>query len=1438
MPEASGSRKEKALATRTISTKLAVEGEFQYKQAISSINAELGNLNSRLKLVKSEFQNHQNSMEALQAKSEALAEVQKAQSQKVDTLKSAYANAQTALDSYKQKTESLKSSLEQNKNALSSLDSETQKAGKEWAGYAEQAAAAEKKLEELQNTTGDTSEEEENLQKELADAKAAMAQLEEETGGAAKTAGELLLEQQNLTSELDKAEAGQEAAAKACNNWQKQLNTAQIQLNNTNAEIELNDKYLQEASVSADGCAKSIDEFGKQAKEAGEESKDSLGELSALIASAGIAEGIKEITQELYDCAVAAGEFHAQMSTVEAISGATSAEISDLTALAKQMGATTKFTANQAGEAMEYMAMAGWDAAKMMDGLAGIMNLAAASGEDLGTTSDIVTDALTAFKMEASESGQFADILAQTSASANTNVSLLGESFKYVAPLCGTLGYSAEDASIALGLMANAGIKGSQAGTALKTSLANLSAPTDRQSAMMDKLGISLQGSGDTMKSLRELMLDLRGSFGELSAVEQTAAASTIFGKEAMSGMLNIINASDEDFNKLVDSIDNCSGAAERMAAIQLDNYAGQITLLESATEGLSIAIGEVLTPSLGILAEEAAGAASVATEFIGEHPAVVAAITGVAAALGILAAGITVMTVVQLPALSAAIGAVTAAVADNPIGLLVTAVVAGGAAIATATGIFSAHEAESRELEKATKSLTEQIQEQEEAYGSICEENESLAENNMDLAKSLDELLKSSDKSAAKQERIKYLVDQLNESVPELALNYDEESSSINMTTEELEKYLEAAGQQSAYEADVERMNELYSEQAQIQAQLEEAQRQLFEAQDERQQALETYGEEFYRVSEEYQNAAEKAEEAQSAIDELTAIQEENTTQLSEAEEAVNSYAASMGEGMSGAAESAEEASAQMVEDLDALGEAYDEAYDSAYESVTGQNKLWQKVDGTVAMTSEDIQSAIKSQISYWEDYADNLDNLMDRNIDGLDAFVSSVNDGSSNAAAYIAGMADMSDEELSNLIDSYADLVDTQNDVVKDTAEMKTGYTEAMESMVSSTEESVEGLDLAEKAETAGTNTMEGYTAGLSGKQTDVDTMMETIADSAQEKFCGKMGIHSPSTVYRGFGVDTMQGYIDGVDEKNGSLLEKMGEMAQSAIAKFFGISNGSSLKTSGSDTITGYITGLSSKDGTMLSKMSGMALSAVKKFAGNATKSSLSGSGSDTISGYMSGLSSKNSAMLARMFDYSTKAISRFRNNAGLVALHSAGGNTLQGYINGLTTKTSSLYSKMRSIASSAISAFQEKLGIHSPSTVFDSFGGNTLQGYIQGNERMVPALVQKMKGIAEKAAESFSSGMNLETIDYDLSVLAAAPTVAFAGSYGGGSGSGSDMQLLQEQLQKLDNLYALMKVYLPQLANMKVMLDKRTVVGELTPDISEKMREEERRLERGG
>ena len=306
-----------------------------------------------------------------------------------------------------------------------------------------------------------------------------------------------------------------------------------------------------------------------------------------------------------------AANFDEGMSKVQAISGATGDELQKLRDKAREMGAKTKFSASEAADAMSYMAMAGWKTGEMLDGIEGIMNLAAASGEDLATTSDIVTDALTAFGLKAKDSAHFSDILAAASSNANTNVSMLGESFKYCAPIAGAMGYSAEDVAEALGLMANSGIKASQAGTAMRSIMTKLTGDFKISGKELGEVTISANNADGSMRDLTEILEDCRGAFSKLTESEKSANAETLAGKYAMSGFLALMNAAPEDVDKLSGAINNCDGAAEKMAATMQNNLKGQLTVLKSQAEELAIGFGTELMP----VAQDLVGVASSAVQ-------------------------------------------------------------------------------------------------------------------------------------------------------------------------------------------------------------------------------------------------------------------------------------------------------------------------------------------------------------------------------------------------------------------------------------------------------------------------------------------------------------------------------------------------------------------------------------------------------------------------------------------------------------------------------------------------------------------------------------------------------------------------------------------------------------------------------------------------------
>ena len=294
-----------------------------------------------------------------------------------------------------------------------------------------------------------------------------------------------------------------------------------------------------------------------------------------------------------------AADFDTGMSKVAAISGATGKDLEALRDKAREMGSKTKFSATEAAAAMEYMAMAGWKTEDMLGGIEGIMNLAAASGEDLATTSDIVTDALTAFGLTAKDSGHFADVLAAASSNANTNVSMMGETFKYAAPIAGALGFSVEDTAEAIGLMANAGIKGSQAGTSLRTIMNNLAGEVKICGVNLGEVTIQTTNADGSMRELSDILSDCRGAFSQLSESEQAAAAEALVGKNAMSGFLALMNAGEGDINKLSSAIENCDGQSQKMAETMQDNLEGQLTILKSQLQELAISFGEILMPAI-----------------------------------------------------------------------------------------------------------------------------------------------------------------------------------------------------------------------------------------------------------------------------------------------------------------------------------------------------------------------------------------------------------------------------------------------------------------------------------------------------------------------------------------------------------------------------------------------------------------------------------------------------------------------------------------------------------------------------------------------------------------------------------------------------------------------------------------------------------------------
>lgn len=408
---------------------------------------------------------------------------------------------------------------------------------------------------------------------------------------------ELLSQKQRLLKDaiaatkekLDSLKVAQEQAKQQLENGelgQDKYDALQREIVETDEEL----RRLQQEAATTNTALSKIDVAGQKMEAVGNSiagaGKKMMG-VTTVIGGVGVA-AVKT-----------AADFDSAMSQVAAVSGATGKDFDALRNKAREMGAKTKFSATEAAEAMNYMAMAGWKTEDMLSGIEGIMNLAAASGEDLATTSDIVTDALTAFGLSAKDSGHFADILAAASSNANTNVSMMGETFKYCAPIAGALGFSAEDTAEAIGLMANAGIKSSQAGTALRTIMNNLAGDVKISGKAIGEVTIATTNADGSMRDLSDILADCRSAFGNLTESEKAQAAESLVGKNAMSGFLALMNAGEGDIEKLSSAIENCDGSAEKMAMTMQDNLAGQLTILKSQLQELAISFSDILMPAI-----------------------------------------------------------------------------------------------------------------------------------------------------------------------------------------------------------------------------------------------------------------------------------------------------------------------------------------------------------------------------------------------------------------------------------------------------------------------------------------------------------------------------------------------------------------------------------------------------------------------------------------------------------------------------------------------------------------------------------------------------------------------------------------------------------------------------------------------------------------------
>lgn len=1100
--------------------------------------------------------------------------------------------------------------------------------------------------------------------------------------------------------------------------------------------------------------------------------------------------------------AINAGKsFEAGMGEVQAISGASRKDLEALTNKAKEMGATTKFSATQASEGLKYMAMAGWNSQQMIDGLPGVMNLAAASGEDLGTVSDIVTDALTAMGLKAGDSAHFADVLATAASSSNTNVAMMGETFKYAAPLAGTLGYNIEDLSQAIGLMANAGIKGSQSGTSLRSILTRLASPPSDAAKAMEKYGISIKNSDGSMKSLMEVMENMRDSLQGLPEDEKAAAASAIGGQEAMSGLLAIVDASESDFNKLSKAIDNASGAAQDQADIMNDNLQGALYELGSAAESAGIELYdniknpakkavraaateirslsttikdngiEAIIPeetittvkNLGTTAK-AVGAGGLkvlggAAQFAGEN---IQTVLPVAASLLTVVKGYTVVktistafaetqvamagastgmtilgTVVKLftgEALAAttATGLLSGAIGvlANPIAL---AVVAGGALTAGMVTYTLTQKKSTTEADKFAQSCKKLKKEQDEVASSIRSMHKDNAKNVNDvktqgvqadnLLSKLKSLIGVQEKDAGTKQQIKSTVQQLNDILPDLNLQYDEQKDKLNQSTAAIKRNIQALKEQAMAKA--------------YQSGMESAAEKVAEAEVANQNATEKYTE-----------ALEKKNAAQEKFNKLEKEKGlgSGNKELAKAAEDLMKYEKSL--------QTTEKALDKSEKNLNAANKELT-TYSDKFTTQTNYSDFLSNLDKLAkdaGIKEKKIPETVLENIKAGNYKAPTTGEGLKRliNLDGLiqqaqeagveipQYLLQGISDGSINFQSAI--------NQMNTLLDfsSAAEKAgisgkEIPEELAQSIMQGKISVDEAINQLLSGSEEKM--AKIKKNVEDIGNGKIKGintsaYTSSLNTvSQKAKSTAKDTDKSNKEIKKNSKLkGTNNTAAAKQTYGAYKTEG------EKAKNTVKKTGKEIGKGGATS-AASTTSQWKSAGSKNAKSYISGIASQKGA--AQKAGKTLSTSAKTGASSGKAGFVSAGRNMAAGIASGIHSGTPFVTAaarsavRAAVAAAKAAAKIKSPSRVMK-NEVGKYLPLGMAVGIKDNTDSVVNASRAMCASALTASADELDIHSPSRKFKNIiGKNIPKGIAKGVRESKSELVGEMESVMNEA-----------------------------------------------------------------------------------------------------
>lgn len=542
------------MAGKKIGIVLALDGERQFSQGVSNAKKESAMLNSELKKLRTEYKENANSLEFLTKKQE---------------------NLSKQTESYQKRAESAKKGLENAQKV-------SQKAAQRYEELSKALKEAEKAQENMQKSGKDGTKEYQQQSKEVESLQKAV-------------------EKQGL--ECQKCEG-------KVSDWSKKVSDAENDIEKNNQALKQNEKYLQEAQNATDKCAKSINEYGKETttvitttKEFGESLKEGFGEALAAKGLELAGEAISAIgdkAKEAAEYVVEVGSsFEAGMSEVEAISGATGSELEALENKAKSLGSSTKFSATEAANAMTNMSLAGWSVNQTLSGIDGVLQLAAASNMDLADASQVVTDNISTFNLEASQSTHLADMMAYAQANSSTTAAELGEAYKNCGANMNAAGQDIETTTSFLEALANNGLRSSEAGTSLAAIMRDLTSKMKDGKIAIGDTSVEVMDSNGNFRDMTDVLKDVENATDGMGDAQKQAALMSTFTSDSIKGLNMLLNTGADQVAGYEDSLRNCSGAASDMADTMQDNLQGKLTELSSATEGLGIAVYDYISGPL-----------------------------------------------------------------------------------------------------------------------------------------------------------------------------------------------------------------------------------------------------------------------------------------------------------------------------------------------------------------------------------------------------------------------------------------------------------------------------------------------------------------------------------------------------------------------------------------------------------------------------------------------------------------------------------------------------------------------------------------------------------------------------------------------------------------------------------------------------------------------